>query len=88
MASRLTIQVFKVKGKGRFPIDMLRYDHCFPLQSDDAAKIAATFEHYYSDETVEITLVSYFGKPNYPTEGRWASFGWTVFHVAPLEVRP
>jgi hypothetical protein len=59
----------------QFPIDMLRYDSCYPAAEEMAARIEATFRrgHY---ETTQVTLV----KPNggEPTVGRWNSFGWTV----------
>lgn len=60
---------FTVKGNGMFPIDMLRYDNCWPATSEDAAKLAGRGPR-------EVTL----GTRNRtaPTVGRWPSFMWRV----------
>ncbi len=61
---------FTVRGRGQFPIDMLRYDSCWPYTSMDSS--------YISDESGgrEVTLLT--NSPNAPTHGRWKSFTWAV----------
>lgn len=50
---------------GNLPMDMLRYDACYPL--------------HFNDEEVSVTLIHHDSNPKwYPTEARWNSFGWEV----------
>ena len=37
------LHVFVVEGKGAFPIDMLRYDACWPKREGYSAEIMASF---------------------------------------------
>ena len=74
---------FAVKGRGGFPLDMLRHDQCYPATSEDAHLIGEVLD--YARETPgphEVTLYCNqdraFGTPN---ERRWASFGWKVKNV-------
>lgn len=65
--------VYTVRGPGRFPLDMLRYDQAVPASETDASYIAATL----ADPSRDRTLITLRGvKP--PTEARWRSFGWQV----------
>jgi hypothetical protein len=63
---------FVVSGKGTFPVDMLRYDTCFP---DTESESGLLLER----KSREIVLACYHPdkKPRL-TAGRWASFGWTL----------
>jgi hypothetical protein len=68
-----------VKGRGDFPIDMLRYDRCTPLTESDSGRIERTFDEEVGEDenAAEIDLkASEIG--HQPTQGRWQSFGWTV----------
>lgn len=65
---------FSVRGQGRFPIDMLRYDGCFPFQSSDSGVIEASLREPVSAEVRTVRLES----ESVPTAGLWASFGWRV----------
>lgn len=67
------LQVFSVEGTGHFPIDMLRYDQCWPMESDDAVMIKRTFRPGHRGP-VALALVGL----DKPEEGRWQSFGWQV----------
>lgn len=58
---------YVVEGDGDFPIDMLRFDLCWPATERDAMVVG-----YRGKRTVMIRGLKV------PTEGRWASFGWTV----------
>lgn len=69
------LYVFTVAGWGEFPIDMLRYDSCWPhRESEDSVAIGAS--HFPRASTVmrQVTLIGIKA----PTEGRWKSFGWSV----------
>jgi hypothetical protein len=65
---------FTVAGPGRFPIDMLRYDRCYPKTSEDASEISRTFLKTLVNEYCRVDLIS----EDDPTEGRWRSFGWHI----------
>ena len=66
--------IFTVSGRGRFPVDMLRYDEAFPADGMSAANIVDN-----PAERRNVTLITHrrFG----PTNDRWASFGWVVSDV-------
>jgi hypothetical protein len=77
------LQRFKVTGTGHFPIDMLRYDSCFPANPHDVPEIADCGER----RTVELKRWVY-GKDVLPTAARWASFSWTVEPNSVVTVKP
>jgi hypothetical protein len=66
---------FQVHGSGRFPLDMLRYDCCFPDCSTDISMLS----NECRDDRI-VTLVRHHETkdPNL-TVGRWNSFGWGVY---------
>ena len=68
--------VYIVKGRGRFPMDMLRYDMAHPMREGDARIIFLSCRGYAEDaqEVWEVMLESY----HTPTRDRWSSFGWSV----------
>lgn len=66
---------FTVEGVFRFPLDMLRYDACYPYSTEDATKISETFNTEIPSQRRVIHLHSNI---NPPTAARWKSFGWTV----------
>ena len=72
---------FQVTGTLAFPIDMLRYDACYPAESVDANVIASAIR-YDRDapgtQTVTLEKV-HMGKttPNL-TQDRWVSFSWAI----------
>lgn len=62
-----------------FPIDMLRYDHCFPFGRGSADHILKTFDNPFKELIgVYVSRFSETARDNPWTEGRWQSFGWTV----------
>lgn len=65
--------VFSVRGAFTFPVDMLRYDACYPAREVDAAAIARTFDRDAYAETIWLETYA----PKITTE-RWESFGWRV----------
>lgn len=64
---------FTVEGAGEFPIDMLRYDYCWPKQSKDSTAINASFQRQPHVRR-QVTLAT----NGYVTTERWESFGWKV----------
>lgn len=80
MAAKHSRFEYEVRGRGRFPIDMLRYDGAYPTGQRDAARIESTYPRFTEDaltEPVTVMLTS----TRMPTNGRWASFGWRVLSV-------
>ena len=57
---------FEVSGRGAFPVDMLRYDICYPSGCISAADLLGDHQRTISfDSTKE------------PTVLRWNSFNWS-----------
>lgn len=70
----IRIQEFEVEGRGPFPLDMLRYDGCFPVRGEDATSIGLREPECY-EETRSVRLRTVRPKL---TEDRWRSFGWKI----------
>lgn len=79
------------RGSGPFPIDMLRYDRCWPLSQEDIAKIAESLSgDIGSADAREIrvgthaTLAASKDETAF-TNDRWKSFGWlpVAYEVLP-----
>lgn len=69
---------FKVSGHGAFPIDMLRYDCSYPIDSQNLDGIVACHcDREWYDSTRTVSLQSH----REPTIARWASFGWVATQV-------
>lgn len=75
---KTTRREFTVEGPGPFPIDMLRYDSCWPKnESPDSKAIEDSFPvRRVRGVVTRATLLS--DKPSAPEVGRWASFGFKV----------
>ena len=67
---------FTVTGSGTFPLDMLRYDRCFPRDSTDCALMDNS--DYQRKRTVRLAIDDARRGRSAVTEARWQSFGWTV----------
>ena len=66
---------FQVRGSAHFPLDMLRYDHCYP----DAQQVAADLSSGEYNNVRTITLVQHTDTQQpQVTHDRWKSFGWPV----------
>lgn len=63
-----------VEGLGEFPIDMLRYDYCFPDTEADSALI---MDRRVGTRRVRVVQLTANKFPRW-TPGRWASFGWNL----------
>ncbi len=68
---------FVVEGRGVFPLDMLRYDECYPVNGDDAALLDSFVQERRKIMLRSLSQMQY-GKP---TVERWRSFGWSVVHI-------
>jgi len=77
----MSLYRFTVEGRLQFPLDMLRYDACYPSDSEDVHAIHATMdvksriEQSSRGVPFRITLVTRYPGP---TKERWSSFGWRV----------
>lgn len=73
---------FTVRGFGRFPVDMLRYDYAYPASGEDASKIDESFpsigERFGAQGPQEIRLTT---TTKGPTVERWLSFGWNIIEI-------
>ena len=69
---------FTVTGRGRFPVDMLRYDCAWPQGPDDAALITESFSADTRQLTPFCVTLTSDMKCGVPTVGRWTSFGCAV----------
>lgn len=67
------IERYTVRGRLPFPIDMLRYDACYPASEHDSAVIRASID----DRGPEPYTVDVYARRPL-TLGRWKSFGWDV----------
>ena len=65
---------YMVQGLGTFPVDMLRYDSCWPKRQEDVTAI----QRYERNKIRIVHIRSY----RLPTFRRWESFGWTVVEHA------
>ncbi len=82
---------FEVIGRSPFPMDMLRYDCCHPVRSDDVAMIMLSLQLSHEDSAYRrdtladlpdgmyrVRLARVGEKSRAPTDGRWSSFLWAV----------
>jgi hypothetical protein len=63
---------YMVTGTGRFPFDMLRRDSAWPADESQSYLLAGDDGDLRSTRTVRLRGL------NFPTVGRWRSFGWSV----------
>lgn len=65
--------VIVVEGSGDFPIDMLRYDSCYPASEVDSAMMM------HGEGLRQITLMCHRERGlKIATRDRWLSFTWRV----------
>ena len=73
---------FSVIGSFDFPLDMLRYDSCFPVDTESADAIdnsTGTKQQVKKRLTVKLSKL-HFGKDPHLTPDRWSSFLWVIDH--------
>ena len=73
----MVLYKYIVTGAGFFPMDMLRYDHCWPADNDAVIEIQGPM----MDER-KILLASIQA----PTEARWESFGWSCSAITKFKI--
>lgn len=77
---------FEVTSRVPFPLDMLRYDSCYPVRGEDAGMIELSLERARRREILDelpdrifrVRLEHVGRSPWQPTAGRWSSFLWSV----------
>ena len=71
---------FTVEGSYPFPLDMLRYDSCWPATSVDARAIEESVALEGSRGAVTVNLHCYRDRKYQATatKDRWHSFSWEV----------
>jgi len=69
------ISCFKVRGTGAFPVDMLRYDSCWPTDSASASAISMNTDGVRAKDSKRTVALA---TAMWPTVARWGSFGWKV----------
>ena len=80
---------FKVKPKHKdgaldFPMDMLRYDRCYPTTTEGATDIAAICYLRADDQAAQFIgtpTIELQSNDKVPTSKRWESMGWIVTNV-------
>lgn len=70
------VKQFEVMGNGDFPFDMLRYDACWPVDSQSAAELdyGDGLEDHRRIRRVKLYSIN----SSAPTIDRWKSFLWSV----------
>lgn len=70
---------FRVKGKGYFPTDMLRYSNCVARNSEDQDSINASPSDWKGEREIELVREARnLRAVKFLAEDRWKSFGWQV----------
>jgi len=67
---------FTVRGRGPFPLDMLRYDRCYPYSQVDSRVLELSLTD--NDRSAWLTVTLETGESGAPTVSRWTEFGWWV----------
>jgi hypothetical protein len=73
-------QTFSVTGHGTFPLDMLRYDGCFPLTEADSETLAKACKARPGAWIITLCRYTELLNEN-PTEARWNSFDVEIYSV-------
>lgn len=82
---RVEFQARAASPGREFPIDMLRYDGCFPSTEQDSYKIMRSLRREEPmTDAVLLQAVCRDGQPFRPNLDRWHSFGWEL--TTPKEI--
>ena len=76
---------FRVKGQNTpFPLDMLRFDECWPATVEDSQRMSNSFGFRHGRRVRwELTLIS--NRQTVPTVDRWLSFAIEVIDDTDVE---
>lgn len=72
---------FKVEGSGDFPVDMLRFDGCYPRTTEDAMNLKLGEFDRTKRRSIEL-LMPVENRQREPSTDRWNSFGWIITEIA------
>lgn len=70
--------IYAVRGRGKFPVDMLRYDRSCPWSETDSNIILKGIRGDTQDEYEVALYRSNAPKGWKPCVARWTSWGWTL----------
>jgi hypothetical protein len=73
-----------VRGRGPFPIDMLRFAEAWPADSESVARIHNSIGREVIGEHASVGDVTLYGGRNFVTQHlleRWESFGWHAYVI-------
>ena len=73
MTKWYTFEVRPTHAHADFPLDMLRYDCCYPKSECDSSTL-----RYCTEEVLQTPVVIMLSSHRVPNADRWASFGWEV----------
>lgn len=80
----LYVTTFDVNGESTFPVDMLRYDECFPSRGEDGTemihRIGRDVERVATAKPIKLRHIGSSALWQ-PTFERWRSFGWEAGNV-------
>lgn len=71
MRTKIEIHDFTIYGAGPLPLDMCRYDRCWPMTEGDAG----VAENHDGPRSIRMSGL------NHPNRLRWESFGWRVMEA-------
>jgi hypothetical protein len=80
------LTTFTVTGRPRaamFPLDMLRYDSCWPRGNKDVDMLQQLMAFRLTGSELPDTVSLDLTTCDRYTPARWASFGWTAFSTKP-----
>lgn len=75
---KISFDEYTVTSRKPFPLDMLRYDQCWPHFPDSVTVIALSLGGDHALRRGEPDWVVHLCGVKPPTSERWESFGWTV----------
>lgn len=70
--------IVTVPAGQRFPLDMLRYDACYPATSDDVGRLGGTLGRPWRGDEVKTEPTQVEVVSLRPDKGRAGHGGWTV----------
>lgn len=71
------LHYFVVEGTGTFPVDMLRYDSCWPLYESGAKSAYNILTPESLKDRAQPRQVALMSRKP-PMRARWQSFGWDI----------
>lgn len=92
-SERKWVQYATVNGRGSFPVDMLRYDYCYPVtftvedsQRGPVAELNETPNEMFYQHDLLIVARATDTKAKDWTTARWNSFGWMILPIKTLKI--